>query len=488
MQIIMNGAVDRVMAVYAITLNHGKFQVSAITPWEPTNYPGYGIYYELYEIGDTNQNGLSEFVIQKQTGASGIPQTHSETVLHVEWSEDEQRFTVSRIPVFHQTCDDFGDGPCEGEWEFSSIDSRSALITRSNWFTRGNCPEMVIKRISIWDGKQYSPGKPLVVPPQDDYSPQCRLAWAEAVSSIGEHLYGEDSLETGWKNDQVISITEQSVENWTPQMEDIWGPAGVDYFKLRLAIWHDLRGDDERAAEILEDLTGNPNLGEYDFILRMANAYSQERSRRGKTQACHALQNAYSEASSEIASEWSMYNNDRLFLEHWGVVDWKGSLCDADEMLSSEAGKLNETSPKDIRNFLKKLGGRIYHDEHSDLNNDNTKDYLALVEFNDSDNIDAWAFLNVNGGIKAQLINSFYSEADQPKLKVRSILTRDELIHLIAVDDELIFARFLADLSPKIILDEYGVRDFSLIEDVSPLRVVLDVDNFLDGQATKNYL
>jgi hypothetical protein len=182
-----------------------------------------------------------------------------------------------------------------------------------------------------------------------------------------------------------------------------------------------------------------------------------------------------------------MYNNDKLLLEYWGIVDWKGALCDSDEMLSSEAGKLNGASPKEIRNFLKKAGARIYYDEHSDLNNDSTKDYLALVEFDDSDNIDAWAFLNIDGGIKAQLINSFYSEDNKPKLNVRSLQTGDELIRLIAVGDELIFARFLADSSPKIILEEYGVRDFSLIEDVSPLRVVVDVDNFLDGQATKGY-
>jgi hypothetical protein len=476
---------------YAILRENGAYQVENIVPWEETNGPGWGHYYELHDVGDTNENGLPEVVLDRNTGVSGDPGGGSETISHIEWSQSMKGFSVSRYPVFSQGCD---EGPCGGDWEFASIDSQSALITRSYWSTRGDdCPDLILQQIAIWDDKEYAYtlGSPKVVPPKDDLSQICRLAWADVALSLHELTRNVHNVEFGWKNDLAISIVEQNLADWLPRANHFWGLAGRDYFKLRLGIWHDLRGKDEQAVLVLNELAGNPHLEKFDFMSHMAELYLQTRTSQGKVKACSLIEDAYDTEYKKIAAESSIYDRDRLLRDNWGVVGWAGKLCNPDEMLPSDAVNFKIVSSKMLMDWLRKSGVHIYQEVGLDLNNDGNQDYLFLLDASGSDDPDVWAFFASPEGYQARHIYDFYFyETDPRKMKVLPFqVGNGEPIYLITANGQLIVVRLTSNnLSPEVLVDEYfGVQNFRLIDNESLTKVVVNINDDWDGKKTNTY-
>lgn len=491
LSVTVSGVQNRMYVIFSDSKD--IYHVVAISDWRETTGVGWGHYYDLYDIGDTNDNGLPEVVIQEQTGFSGIPQYWSEKVSHVEWSSEDQVFSINSYPVFSQSCDEFGDGPCEGDWEFSTADSQRVLITRSYWSTRGGCPDLALQQTSTWDGEKYVQGELNIVPPKNGLSQLCRLAWAEVALSLHE-FQGSSLLEPGWMNDLAISIIEHSLEVWPPQADRFFGSASRDYFKLRLGIWHDLRGEEESATLVLGGLANNPHVKKFNFMARMSDLYLQTRGSQGKVKACLNLENTVASEFKKIAVDsniYSIYDNDKFFMENWGVVDWVGKLCDVDEMLIVAVKESRVISGDTLRNLLRKSGIRAYQDTELDLNADGLEDYLFLMDTSGLDDPDIWAFFASPDGYQAKHFEDFYFyETDSRRMKVLPVQVGDgEPIYLITANEQLIVARLnLNNSPPEILVEEFlGVKNFHIIDNESPVKIILDVDNNWDGKKTNIY-
>ena len=489
MSITVSDSYIRMARTYMVLPANSTNRVEALGSWEETDGPGWGHYYEMTDAGDTNDNSLPEVVITERTGASGLPQHWSETISHIEWSKSANRFVVSEHPVFSQSCD---DGPCEGDWRFFKVDSQSVLTTQSYWTTRGGCPDLVLQQNSIWDAEQYKyvVGDSKVIPPEKNSSQLCQLAWAEVALSI-QNLTRDNSVSPGWKNDFAVSIVEESILNWPLSADSVWGAAGQDSFKLRLGIWHELRGEEEQADHLLDELTNNPHLPKFDFMARLAKLYLRSKANQGKLKACSSLENYYQIEYRKIYTASSVYNIDELLLKNWGVVDWVGHLCDVNEMLPAVIENPQIFSGNELGDWLKKSETRIYQEIKQDLNADGLEDYLFLMDASGSTDPGVWAFFASPDGYRAKYIYDFYfSDADQRRIKVLPIqIGNGEPIYLITASDQLIVVQLAPnDSSPEILIEEFlGVKNFQLIDNEMPAEIMVNVDSNWEGRKTKTY-
>jgi hypothetical protein len=401
---------------YAIVPVENGYHIEQISEWQISQFTAMGRYFSLQNVGDTNQNGLPEIVLEVQTGSSGIPGAEEMVIQHIEWSPVDGRFTNKQFPVYWQSCDD----PCTGGWEFKNLDTEAVLITHSDWATRDDCPNLVTQAVSPWDGTQYVPGKLEIVPPADDLSPECRLGWAEAAILVDQRVRDAE-LQPGWKNDLAISIIENAVQDWPASADELWGPAGRDAFKLQLGLLYELRGEDKKAISLLQHLAKSPTLSEYDFMSRLANIYLQYRRKEGKTSACLKIEDAYTEELLKIAPDLDM-DLEKSVRDTWGLVGWhRYSICNPSDMLPADMRSEKITNPKSLLSWLKKSGIKIYQQEKIDLNGDGEDDYLIFLDAYESDDPDVWAFFASPKGYLARYVYDFWPESDQSKLEIEPL-------------------------------------------------------------------
>jgi hypothetical protein len=475
--------------VFAVFQDGEKFRVAKVRNWDVSEAPALGRYFEVYDVGDTNGNGLPELVVQIKTGGSGDPQIWKESIDDFEWSAGRGEFLSQSFPVFWQSCDESGQGPCEGDWKFSKNGSQSVLTTQSYWFTHESCPNLTIQRLSAWDGEQYIPGNPAVVPPGDDLTPECRLAWAETAIWMPAGIWEKDITETGWENGLAISIVEHSLKNWPALADEWWGPASRDYFKLRLGIWRELRNEGSQAKSLLQQVASNPSHVQYNFASRLASLYLQKRASSGAAKACLALDDAFTEEFRKIVPEPSRYNNDKETLAAWGFARGHGSLCDIYEMLPVDAQNARMVSADLLNAWLKKTAFTVYQNEPVDLNGDGLQDRLLVLDTIGYGSGDPWAFLGAPDGFKAVFISDMSSESEQQLvMKIRSINTGDVVpTLLISLGDRLNIFRITPHSTIESLVDEYSVQTFEVVDQASPAKILVKVDGY-SGKRTTTYL
>lgn len=475
------------IAFFAIFIQNGFYQVAKIRDWDISAAPAMGRYYDIYDVGDTNNNGKPELIVQIETCGSGIPGICNQSIYHIEWSDKIKEFNGVEFPVFWQTCDDFGSGPCEGKWEFSNINSKNALITSSYWYTRSDCPNLSVRRVSLWDGARYVLGSPEIVHPGNDLAPQCLLGWAETAAFVYEGDWSDDFSGNGWKNDLIVAIIEKELQNWTKEADQIWGPASRDFAKLKLGIWHDFRGEAD-AVPILQGLIDSPYLPEYDFVSRMAGVYLHSRENFGKTKACLDLENFYYTEFRKTISEPSSYNNDKSTLEYWGIVDWKDGLCDSDEMFSAELQSAKITSADLLVEWLEKSEFPVYETRPMDFDGNPETDFLVVMNASLSEsNSDLWVFFWTPNGYISKYIYNYFDTKDSEFNQLYVITVGNMPVHLLSVGDTLVAARILPDTTVEVVLEEYGVKSYELRQDTDPTRILINVDNNWEGKLTKTY-
>ncbi|HSA99098.1 MAG TPA: hypothetical protein VLE49_00500 [Anaerolineales bacterium] len=447
----------RLTGAFVVFRNDGKFRVQKVHDWEVSE--GFALYrdFKLQAVGDTNGNSLPEVVVQIEAGGGGIAK---ENIDHIEWSPQTETFQSVSLPVFWQDCDELGTGPCEGDWEFSTVDSQDILLTKSYWFTRKDCGDITVQRAFIWNGTEYILGNIEIVPPGDSSTPECHLAWAETAIWIPGSMWDGRITEPGWKNDLVISITEQSLKSWPAQADEIWGPAGRDYFKLRLGVWYDLRNEIERAQASLQQVANRPSQANYDFVSRLAALYLDERATFGRVRACLALENTYFEELHTAIPDPSPYNNDKATLKAWGIVEGKGSLCDVYEMLPVDVKSAQLRSPDTLMQWLDKTELTIYQKTSIDLNDDGLEDYLILLDTTDSETPDAWAFLATLEGYQASYIGEIPLKDEQSELEIRSMEIEGSapVQIVLSAEGDLNIFRVTPGLGIETLMEDYDVQ------------------------------
>lgn len=480
---------DGLTGIFAVFRQGDQFKVKKIHDWDVSQAPALGRYFALKDVGDTNGNGLPEIIIEIETGGSGMPQIGKKEIEHIEWSNQRNKFNHQSFPVYWQTCDEFGDGPCAGDVEFSKKDSLPVLITRSHWYTQKDCPTFAIQRNAEWDGEKYAPRQPEIVPPVSDLTPECRLAWAETAIELRANDWDGGIKESGWRNDLAISIVEKSAQSWTDLADEWWGPAGRDFFKLRLGIWYELRGQDDKAKSTLQSLAAQPHLKDFDLASRLAKIYIEERAVSGPARACLSLDDAYFAEYRQAVPEPSFFNDNATLIQSWGFVKGKGSLCNVIEMVPADVQTARLTSKDALESWLQKTGFTVYQDKVLYLNTDGIEDHLILLDTTDSESPDAWVFLSTPDGYHAAYIRDLWAEDEYPKMDIYPINTGDgKQVHLIALEEDVVIFLIQDDVEVQILLEEYGVQSFQIKSDAMPAEVLLNVDNFSYGKKTVSYI
>jgi hypothetical protein len=460
--------INHFCGTFALHKVNGLYQVITIQTWEICSYPATGYYYSQEVPGDTNGNGFPELIIYEQEGHSGIPQTWGENMQWYEWSSSAKAFKNQNFKIFLQTCE---DGPCKGEHKFQN----KTLTTSEFWYTQSDCPDLEVQHIYLWNGKEYAFLREQMV--SAPAAPEeCRLAWADEAI----RLQGEKLQESGWENDAAINIVAEVLQNW-PEDRNFWGPAGEDYFQLRLGIWRDLRGESDAVVELLQPLAAQPSDPRYDFASRMASIYLENRSQQDVFRACVAAENAWKKAIL-----YDLPDNYRFsdLLDRWGFSNnrWTSSmapaasvedLCSFQDGLEAGAKHLHISTASDLQHWLEQAGLQTLSIETGDFNEDGKTDYLTLLSFTDAWNYKyrtIWLFVQTSSGVVASEIRGFYSYVDEEISRVSPVLKKYRLsgvpfpISILRTDSTLVAFRIGSDGKAEELFDDFRVSSYAQVE------------------------
>jgi hypothetical protein len=343
-------------AIYVLRQVGESYQVEKIRGWDRLTYGPSSYSWSLYSVGDTNGNARSEIVVETTYGASGDPQYWSQTLTLYEWDPIESAFVSQDIKVFGYGCD---QGPCYGEWEFGPANAHGVrpLITRELFFTQYDmylapsetCPDLVADSKYLWGGARLVKQGRTVLP-ADSAKAECEILWA----------YKALELEKG-ENNLAMGILDRALLNWPEKMNSIWGPASQDYFRLRSGIWHDLRGEEPLATEILNVLTDRPSNANYHFASQLARKYLEIRSKKGIFPACQELEFTKDKSVFNLkGSSFHYLPLDKLTNE-WGFSanEWSrgvDTFCDPFQALDLLARSVPFPPGEDIASWLLAAG------------------------------------------------------------------------------------------------------------------------------------
>jgi hypothetical protein len=387
----------------------GRVRVEILQEWEQCNIIMGSSHYSLSEVSDTNGNALPEVMVTLRKDFSGIPGVSSESLFLIEWDPSVEAFKSSEFPEYHKSCD---EGPCEGKYEIGALDADGyrPITVSEYWYTDGpsihpdlwqgppQCPALEVRRTYLWNGKRYLPGEDEIVPSQPD-RPECSFAWADQV------IY-----QYGWRNDQAIQALSEAVQDWPENMNIIWGPASRDYFRLRLGLWQDLRGEASAALARLQSLASAPTDPQFDYPSRLAAVYLDARAQAGIALACLRVEQAWWDESRAVyeAGSPSQSLTDQL-IEGWGFAHprWDtfpypaiGSLCDAEAALETAASTLQVSTAAGLEDWFGQLGITQTLVMPVDLDGNGQDDWLAWFQSEDWGD-DLFAFVRTPSGLKA---------------------------------------------------------------------------------------
>ncbi len=472
---------------YAIYQVSGAYRLELIQGWGISSVPGAGSYYYLHDVGDTNNNNIREVGIVGESGISGIPQTWGQSLMLYEWQPSKGGFTSNYFPLFYQTCGEMGQGPCKGDWEFGA----QQLTVREYWYTQDKCPDLEIQHQYAWDGSQYHLNSEQVILPEIN-RPGCLVAWADGA--INHQVLG-------WQDDRAIQIITTALDNWPTEMDNQWGPASRDYFRLRLGIWNDLRGASDKAVSLLNQLAAGSTDPKYDLPTRLAGIYLQTRAQKGLVGACTQVEQAWRDEKDAFYNQFvGSYDLENL-RQSWGFASDRwiyragisiGSLCDREDAIISSAKTLKISSAKDLENWLDQVGIHWFDVQPADPNVNGSGDWLALLEYHSqrSDEVETWAFIRKPAGFDAILVNSFVPGLTTLKLELRSFKPNNDklLVQVVRVQYNL-YAFYISPEGVKKELIDLGfVTDFHNNNNSQGCTIIVTTSSPSVGEKTTEYI
>ncbi|HSO13485.1 MAG TPA: hypothetical protein VLT51_14005, partial [Anaerolineales bacterium] len=374
------------------------YKVERVNEWIGSMAGG-GIYYSLHDAGDVNQNGIHELVVEIESGRSGIPIYEDKVLALYEWSSVFKRFEyIQRIPVFAQSSN---EGPLEGEWSFTES---GILITKENWYTGENCPQIAVEREYQWDGTKYIEMSTQIIPSAPKEPVFCRLSWADVVMN---------KTYLGWHNDEAIAVFDEFVNGWPDEFSQTMGPAILDYYKFKLGLWHDMRWEEEQALEILGGLAQVPTHPDFDLFSRLASLYLKERDIHGFAKACLVADSAYNDELTRLFPG----NEDKevsILLDKLGFITtdlagWYGQLCKDTDVLPAAMWSDNPRDVNLVPDWLIDNGFTWYQKFDVDLNDDGLGDLLVSMDTYDENDPGIWLFFQSPNSVTALLPDRFGS-------------------------------------------------------------------------------
>lgn len=338
-----------VSAVYAVSPRGGHVRVERVMDWQSAGDDDY----RIQGMRDTNANGLPE-VIVAANGDARYGMICGQDLLLFEWQDGTFVSRGERLEIFRYP--DY-EGSCNGTWTFGvSAAGVPFLVTTAYRYTARDCPDFDVQRTYLWDGTQYRL-KEETIPDYDSSEPACQLNWALKV--IG-------GWPQGWNDDRTLGVVAGLLNDWPPSLDVVQGPASRDYFRLRLGMWHDLRGESEQALALLQPLAEIPYLARYDLPSRMAAAYLTGREAAGLLGACLHMDAAWKASQPargffKMIDEYGFIQNSELYY----------GLCSSTESLQAVPISAALEQGAGLQAWLERAGIRVWDTVAVDLNQDN---------------------------------------------------------------------------------------------------------------------
>ncbi|MCA9936948.1 MAG: tetratricopeptide repeat protein, partial [Anaerolineales bacterium] len=294
-------------------------------------------------------------------------------------------------------------GWCEDLWHFETITDQenSLLVEKQQYVTGDGCPDLVRRITYVWNGEQYAWEKSEIEPLPSDTSAVCAIQWADEADET---------------NDQAIAILEDALADWPVVMDERWGPASADYFRLKLGMWYDLRGQPELAQQQLQTVRDNPIASEYELASNMARDYLSARQLYGLFAGCRAMDDDYSQAYQAIPFD-GLGANLSVMREMWGFAAPKwwaygaDHVCDARTAFRTDVQTLSsESDEQAVMAWLNGVGVSWTAVSLADLNNDNLTDWLILTSLDNSATWwELWAFVQNEAGYTLLYVGRLYT-------------------------------------------------------------------------------
>jgi len=445
------------VAIYAVHSVDGVYRVEKTRDWEEYSSLLSGTEIKFIGIGDLNNNGTNEMVVQVYLGHSGFPPSESEWIYRYEWNPTSNAFLHDqKITIFDQEC---YVGACYGTWAYKQTGNPKILqLTTYEHINTGidACQQLIGEKNYLLINGTYSLKSDTLLMPEYD-SPACQVSWA----------YEKLTEPSGWKNDRAIGIISDSINDWPKEMNSVWGKNSQGYFQLMLGIWRDYRGESKQSASLFESLIPLPSSNQNLFIGQLAKAYMSVRQQKGMVVACSEMNKLQDELLSE---KYGQYATDFI---GFGGNRWPNSVprfCDEDVAIASSFSRKDASNINDQEALKQWL-----------VNQDKTAVYVQNILIDDKElwlanflngttqqdkaNIyQLWAFFNGPNGRNAV----FLGEQDLDSGKIAEWYKENIVIFksqqsppflLVDVDDSLLFLSVTSG-EVKILENIYGINLF----------------------------
>lgn len=466
---------------------YGEYQVDTIKGWQWMDGLGMGRDYSFESAIDTNNNDLPELVIKEYEGHSGQPPHDKVTLWLYEWDKQTEKYRSNFFDVFSQWCD---EGACDGKWELRNDNKNNipTLVTQEKWNTQTSCPNLIVQSTYQWDGKEY-PLREKIVLPSTSEKPECLIDWAETAIRIQER---------GWENNQAIQIISDALNQWPDAMDKDWGPASRDYFRLRLGIWKDLRGESDETLKLLEPLAKTPFIAEYSLPSQTAAIYLRDRNKAGILKACQVANETWNNSIQKGISDpfdYSMADIARKFLGFASDLWWESiysfsTVCSEDDAIYSMSQNSNNPTSMNPVNWFTKVGRSVYLSKREDFDGDGKKDWLVVAQDSkDSSFSSAWFFFSTpNHFISNKFAGDRFDAVSPSKWLILTPGNDDNPVYLLNIGKAIWIFRVNHDEKIETLIDDYNVKLLQL-DQIGEIKIkVSSQDPNFKGEKIKNYV
>ncbi|KAA3656339.1 MAG: hypothetical protein DWQ04_31355 [Chloroflexi bacterium] len=310
---------DDTIALVAISGSSvGEYQVIPLQPFWDWNHKSS----LTISSDDHNENNTTEIIVIDDFWGSGSPGGCGSHLAIYEWREVDSGGHFENIAAnVAEIVMSTAYGECVQPWELDYIDNEGVLAIKSfrrhfvSAYSYGDCPDYEEWNLYKWDGQAYTwadSGVNLI-----EGSPKCMMDWANLAGGL---------------NDEAVSLVENALLDWSPEMETVWGPASEDYYRFKLGTWYALRGEQELAIKTLEAVRDYPVKTDFEKASELADLYLLYYEEQGVDAACSAVWDYIHEIAPHpeccgydregILSIWG-FANPRWGSVIWDICEWE---------------------------------------------------------------------------------------------------------------------------------------------------------------------
>jgi hypothetical protein len=345
----------------------GTFSVSTLST---SNWQNNEIESSELFARDLNGNGMPEIILERQYWH----QRAYKNIAIYEWNGQQFTSLLRNTSTVHYFSTDYEEN--QNAWTFENHqDGTSTIIGKQTTLTAKNCPDYIETYYYIWTGRSFELEYIDVNPFPEDTSSVCKVKWALTATQ---------------NEPQSIQAVTEALDDWPNSLDNEFGPASQDYFRLWLAETHALHGDSDTALQMLDDLITNPQNPLYSGIPEMAEVYKNNYLKGGPYLACNMLE------------EWKENERDH----QWGVYVAKfqsGKSCEFYSNFPTLLEQQTFTSRNQLTSWLDHNRIQWNGLQEMDMNQDGLKDWLVITQTNYGRN-ELWALIQTEGVTLSTLV------------------------------------------------------------------------------------